>query len=122
MWKERDKLYRKWKTSGQMTDKISWKQARAKATRTFKEAKNEEFKKYVSGMTLGTPIKQVYERLRKIRGRPARKISILEKNGKVHSTNQAIVECLAQTFAEVSRSASYSRAFMEHKREEEKNR
>ena len=42
----------------------------------------------ISGIckTLNTPIQRVYEKLRKISGRPARRISILKSNGQVYST------------------------------------
>ena len=35
VWKERERLYRRWKTTGADNDKISWRRARAVATRTF---------------------------------------------------------------------------------------
>ena len=90
------------------------------ATITFKEAKKGEFEEYVSEMTLNTPIQRVYEKLRKIRGRPARRISILKSNGHVYSTTQEIAECLAGTFAQVLRRTNYKPEFLLRKEREER--
>ena len=69
MWKKRERLYRRRKTTGADNYKISWKRVRAVARRTFKLAKQDEFRKYVSGMKVSIPAQQIYDKLRKIRGR-----------------------------------------------------
>ena len=77
MWNERERLYIRWKTTGADNDKISWKRVKAVTTRTFKLAKQDEFRKYVSGMKVNTLAQQIYDKLRKIRGREA--VSILQR-------------------------------------------
>ena len=49
-------------------------------------------------MKVDTPTQQIYEKLRKIRGREARKISILQQNGRLYTSTQEIVECLVEAF------------------------
>ena len=120
VWKENERLYRRWKTTGADNDKISWKRTRAVATRTFKLAKQDEFRKFVSGMKVNTPAQQIYETLRKIRGREARKISILQQNGRLYTSTQEIVECLTEAFHQVSNASNYSPEFLVRKHKEER--
>ena len=92
MWKERERCYRRWKTTGELRDKVKWKRARAVATRTFKLTKQNEFTDYINGMKINTPAQKIYEMLRKIRGRNARNVNILQKNGQLYTTIQEIVD------------------------------
>ena len=119
MWKERERLYRRWKTTGADNDKIGWKRARAVATRAFKLAKQDEFRKYVSGMKVSIPAQQIYEKLRKIRGREARKI-MLQQNGRLYTSTQEIVECLAEAFQQVSNASNYTPELLVRKYNEER--
>ena len=98
MWKERERCYRRWKTTCELRDKVKWKRARAVATRIFKLAKQNEFRENISGMKINTPQLRRYEKLRNIRRREARKINILQKNRQLYTTTQEIVDCLAESF------------------------
>ena len=120
VWKERKRSYRRWKTTGADNDMISWKLARAVATRTFKLAKQDEFRKCVSGMRVSTPAQQIYKKLRKIRGREIRKISILQQHGRLYTSTQEIVECLAEVFHQVLNASNYSSQFLVRKHKEER--
>ena len=115
VWTERKRLYRRWKITGERNDKIRWKRARAVATRSFKLTKQNEFMEYISGMKINTPAQQIFEKLQKIRRREARRIIILQKNGRLYTTTQEIVECLAEAFHEVSNSNNYSQEFLAKK-------
>ena len=74
--------------NGSRKDKISWKRARAIATKMFKQAKRQNMQQYLETMKYNTPPSQIYEKLRKIRGRPPRRINILRKNGIIISNKQ----------------------------------
>ena len=78
-WKERERCYRRGKTTGELTDKVKWRLARAVTKRTFKLAKQNEFREYISGMKINAPTQKIYEKLRKIKGREGGKVNILRK-------------------------------------------
>ena len=122
VWKERERCYRRWKTTGELRDKVKWKLVRAVATRTFKLAKQNEFREYISGMKINTPAQKIYEKLRKIRITEARKVNILRKNGQVYTTTQEIVDYLAESFHQVSKSSNCNSQFLTTKRREEGHR
>ena len=119
VWKERERLYKKWKRSACVDDKIRWKRARAIATRTFRVAKQEDMKQYLSKMTVNTPAAKIYEKIRQIRGRPPRRINILRSQDKIMSTVPAIVNCLAENFASVSDPSGDAPAFQRVRQREE---
>ena len=100
-WKEREKKYKKWKNRGRNKHKISWKLVRAIATRIFQQSKRQDTQQYLESMKINTPPAKIYEQLRKIRGRPPRRINMLSRNGNI-SAKVDIVNCLADAFAEVS--------------------
>ena len=120
-WKKREKLYKKWRRSECMEEKIKWKRARAIATRTFKLAKQENMKKYLSTMTVNTPPAKIYEKIRQIRGRPARRVNILRSQGNLISTIPAVVNCLADNFAAASDPSTDTPAFKRVRQIEEKH-
>ena len=68
-------------------------------------------REYLESMKYNTPPSKVYEKLRQIRGRPPRRIGMLDKNGVIIATKQGIVDCLAENFSMVSDPSSCSREF-----------
>ena len=111
VWKEIERLYKRWKTTGRIEDKLGWKKARAIATRTFKISKQEEMRNYLSTMTVNTPTSKVYEKLRRMRGRIPRRITILKQNGNIISEVGDIVNCLGENFAKISDSSGCTSSF-----------
>ena len=102
-----------------MEDKISWKRARAKATGTFKHAKRQDMQQYVESMKVNTPPAKIYGKLRKIRGKPHRKINMLTGNKRLVATKTGIVNCLAEAFAKISDLANCSTEFKKIKEKKE---
>ena len=101
-WKERERLYSRYRRTGIIADKIAWKKQRAITKKTINTAKQTEFRDYLSSMKNDTPMSQIYEKLRKIRGYPPRKITFLHyENRKITSTKD-IANVLAETLAETS--------------------
>ena len=75
---------------------------------------------YLETMKYNTPPSQIYEKLRKIRERPPRRINTLCKNGIIISNKQEIVDCLAETFAGISNPSNCSAEFKKIKDREER--
>ena len=63
---------------------------------------------------------KIYEKIRKIRGKPPRNIKILTFDNRIYSTVQDIVNLLAESFLRVSSETNYSDRFRQHKEVEER--
>ena len=120
-WKRREAAYRRYKNTGSMESKVQWKKLRAIAKVTFKRAKQQDMRKYVESMKVNAPMASIYEKLRKIRGRPPKKISILVTNNEQFTTIPEIANRLAASFAEVASKNNYSAQFAAYSKVEEKN-
>ena len=62
-------------------------------------------------MKVNTPPAKIYEKLRKIRGRPPRRINLLSMDGNIISAKVDIINCLAEAFAKVSDPSNCSAEF-----------
>ena len=102
-----------------MDDKIKWKRARAIDTKTFKEAKREDMRQYLSPMIVNTPEAKIYEKIRRIKGRPPRRIDILKKHDTVIAAIPDIANCLAEAFAEISNAGGGTLAFQQLREKKE---
>ena len=54
VWRERERLYRRYKRTCTNTDKEAWLSARGLATRTFKVSKQEQWRTYVTSLNENT--------------------------------------------------------------------
>jgi len=111
VWKEREKLYAAFRRTGNPEDKVKWKRARAIATRTFRDEKKKEWANYVGKLNNNATSAEIWNQVRRIRGRPPRKISILEVNGRVVSSLPDIVNELADTLADITSNERYDAEF-----------
>lgn len=111
----RERLYRIWKESGHQDDKLLWQEARREAKLCFEAAKDLSWQDYTSKLTIHTRSSEVWEMMRKIRGRPAMSINILESGPRVVSNVDDIAEVLADSFAAVSSNENYPPDFRAHK-------
>ena len=94
---------------------IAWRRAKAQHKQLVKTHKGKSWMKLVEEMRCGAPSATIYDMIRKIKGKPQRKISILEENGTNYATIPDIANSLAQTFCETSSDDNYSNAFVSHK-------
>ena len=117
----REHLYRKYKRTQQIEDHIKWKRARAQHTNMCKNAKKEDWQKFTTDLKRGAPESQVYNKLRKIKGKPPTKINILQENGIVYSTCAEISSQLANNFRKASSTNNYDEEFSNLKRNKEQN-
>jgi len=120
-WKEREKCYRTFKRTGRLEDKISWKRARAAATRTFREEKRLEWHEYVSKLNTSATSSEIWGQIKKIKGRPPRKVNTLECEGITYSTIPEIANKLAETLADITSGGSYSPEFQSRRTAAESN-
>ena len=67
--------------SGEIAEetKISWKRAREIAIRTFKQSKRLDMQQYLESMKVNTPPAKIYEKRRKMRSRPPRRINVKQE-------------------------------------------
>lgn len=102
---------------------LLFKKARAKARWTRKQAKRSSWHSFVSSLSITTPSKLVWERLRKIRGiHTSYTVPILVVNGRTCDSLEEQADALGEHFEKVSSSAHYTTEFLKIKTEAEKKR
>ena len=94
-----------------------YRETRAKTRNIIKKNKRQSWKNYVSKLNINTPIKKVWEMIRKISGKHLNtSVSYLTKSDGVKCTErQDIVNLLAEEFERNSSSNHYSPAFQVYK-------
>ena len=102
VWRSREKCFRIFKTTGNIEDKIKWKRAQAKATKTFREEKKKEWQSYVDALSINTKASSVWRKIKSICGRPPSTINMLKENGTVFASIEEITEKLALSFQEIA--------------------
>ena len=110
-FKEREKLYRRYMNDKSDFNKIAWKKARSTAKYLFRKSKTENLHSFLDKMTLDVPAAIIYDKLRKMRGKPTRHISFLTTPGGTVTNLQGIVDTLAEAFANISNITNYHPTF-----------
>ena len=101
---------------------INFKHVKAKARRTIRTYKKNSWQTYVSTLNNQTPIKKVWDMVKKISGKYTKNCtSMINKDGKTYSTTKDIADCLANSFSKNSSNDNYSDKFQSHQRKAEKN-
>lgn len=91
--------------------RAAYKQARARARRTLKEARRASFRSFLSSLTCQTPMSKVWKRVRRISGKyTPTPPPVLNINGTVVAEGVAVANTIGESFAHVSRRASRSPA------------
>lgn len=114
-WRRREALYRVYKRTHSIRDKIEWKRARALATRTFRKSKIESWRSYISSLNIHTQATSVWEKIRKIRGKPPSPVHILKHGNRTYTTVSDISNHLAETFQATTSETNYSPEFLSYK-------
>ena len=98
------------------------KNFRAKARRTIKASKRKSWKSYVSNLNYKTPIKKVWDMIRKISGKSKSPsfTHLNTKRGTKATSKEEIANTLGETFLDNSSSRNYSEKFQNIKKQEEK--
>ena len=119
-WNERERKYRKYQNTNTDVDKIAWKRARAIAKQAFKQAKQQCWRDFVSNLNHRTPSSEVWNMIRRIRGKEIGKITMLQEDGRRYNTVSEIANKLAESFEEISSDSNYSDEFLHLKRKQER--
>ena len=93
----------------------------AKARRTIKASKRKSWKSYVSNLNNKTPIKKVWDMIRKIPGK-SKSLSFTHlntKRGAKATSKEEIANTLRETFLDNSSSRNYSEKFQNIKKQQE---
>ena len=109
------------------TDNLNtYKVFRAKARRTIKSTKHKSWRNYVSNLNYKTPIKKVWDMVRKISGKfKAASYQHLSTNfnGGAETkatTNKDIADTLGNAFSQSSSNRNYSEEFQNYQKHQEK--
>ena len=98
------------------------KNFRAKACRTIKASKRKSWQSYVSNLNYKTPIKKVWDMIRKTSGKSKSPsfTHLNTKRGTKATSKEEIANTLGETFLDNSSSRNYSEKFQNIKKQEEK--
>ena len=109
---ERRSALRRFQRTGILVDKILYKRARAKSQYMLNRIKRESWQKYISKITIDTPASKVWKRIRKLsRKYPVTHPPCLQIGGSIISDPDDVCETMAEYYAIVSSSESYSQEF-----------
>jgi len=119
VWRIRESMYRQYKRTSNVEDKVNWKRARAVATRTFREEKKREWQEYVSKLNINSTASSVWDKVRKIRGREPRKIHVIKEGDSVFSSTHEIANIIGRTLSEITSDNNYAGEFAQYKTDQE---
>lgn len=118
--KAKKRALNKFKKHPSQENMIFFKRCRAKARRIIITSKRESWKNYVSQITRDTPLKEVWEKVRRIsRTSNNSPLPMIQKGNELLTNTIDIVEELALYFETVSSTANYNSNFIEIKSLEE---
>ena len=111
----RERFYKIYKKKPNQRNLINWKRARAKFKILSIKSKEECWKKFASTINQNTPIAEVWNKIRSIKGKEQKRTIILEENGRKYTTDQEIANVIAQKLSEISDPQNYSQTFQRRK-------
>ncbi|KAF4520292.1 hypothetical protein B566_EDAN004351, partial [Ephemera danica] len=119
--KERKQALHKCKRRPTAANVENFRLKRAQARRCIRIAKQQTWQKYVSSLNLRTPIKEVWEKVRRIEGNFRNSsIPAIASNGNMITSPKEISNLLAEFFASVSNAKNYNEKFLRIKETKEK--
>ena len=120
--KERNAAERKAKKHHTATNVDQARRFRAKCRRTIKHKKRSTWRQYVSSINHRTPLKKVWDKVRKITGKNNGKLfhHLKGENGDMITTKNDVANALGQQFQKNSSSSNYCTEFQKIKAKSEK--
>ena len=109
---ERRAALRRYLRTKTLADQILYKRARARAQFVQLKAKQSSWIKYVSSINKDTPMKKIWNRVSKMRGKLSHRAPCLTVGGVVTADPTAVANILAENFADVSSGHHYPPRFM----------
>ena len=118
---KRKSALRKFNKNPSRENHMHSKLARAKARRTIKDAKRTSWRQYVNNLNSRTPIKKVWDMIRKVSGKNKKSdcVHIKSSNGNVCYSTKEISNALGENFQRNFSSSNYSQQFQDIKVEKE---
>ena len=106
------KCFRRYKTSGSSTAKITYLRNQAKQRKYFKKAKRDSWMYYINGISSKTPQRKVWNRIRKLCGKYVpNPMPTLKIGDTIITKPEEVAENLGSHFAAVSDPSQYSPNF-----------
>lgn len=115
----REALYKNFCNTKSPENMKMWKKARAKHRALLTKHKRDHWRNFVSEINVNTPTVKVWDKLRGIRGRASRRVTILKDEHRSYTTESDIANKLADSFSAVSSTENYSPTFQRAKRQAE---
>lgn len=118
--KKSTRQYRKNKTDENL---MELKRNKSIARRIIKESKKQSWRKYVSNINPNAATKEIWNKIRKIKGgRPITEITALKTDNKTVTSAKEIAETMAEIFHNNSSDQNYHPEFLQHKIHEEQKK
>lgn len=95
---------------------VVFKQYRALARRVIKTAKQNSWRDFISKITKDTPVRDIWNFIKRIKGKNHSKPFYISANGNITDDPKEIADKIAEYFASVSSDNNYSNIFIEHRR------
>ena len=111
----REEAYHNYRRNKTRQNCLIWKRLRAQHKYRVNKYRKESFREFISEMKSDAPMQKIYDRMRKIKGRPPRKINFLRDGNTVYTKGEDISNKLAKSFSDVSSTNNYSDIFKRHK-------
>ena len=119
---KRKSALRKFNKNPSRENHMHSKLARAKARRTIKDAKRSSWRQYVNKLNSRTPVKKVWDMIRKVSGKNKKSecVHIKSSNGNMCNSTKDISNALGGNFQKKNSSSNYSQQFQNIKVEKER--
>ena len=120
--KARRKALKKFEANMSVENMIEYHHQQAKTKLVYNSEKRESFRQYVNNIDTSTPLKKVYDRVKKLEGRPISTLNHLNVGTEMKETTKEIADTFADHFCRVSSSNNCSDKFLDHKQREERSK
>lgn len=118
--RENKAAFNKLKKHNTQNNRIEFQRLRARARLIIKKSKRDSWTNYVSTINSETPLTQIWDKVRRIKGIDKQKtITSLKTENNIVSNSKDIVETLSTYFQEVSSDNNYSEEFLRIKNQME---
>ena len=119
---ERKRALYRFEREPTLEKKIEYKRLQAKSRKIIKTNKRKSWHEYVNKLQSSTPIKKVWDKVKKIEGKETNTVSHLKKNNSEITDVKEMSNVLADSFSKNSSSKHYSKKFQKHKKQSEGER
>lgn len=116
---DRKRALRRFQRSGSIADKIAYQRSRAVAQYVKNTARKKSWQRYISSLNASTPMPKIWQRVKKIAGKPLYKQPCVMVNGAISADPQLVAAELARHFADISSGRHYPHPFRANRAQHE---